>query len=468
MGVALQTQLASAGDWVFDHSTTVELSHVDRSGIDGYSGQILQATPNLHLHGEGGRVKGDIFYTPTMSVGTNDTDPKFLTHVGTGTGRLEAVKDRFFIGADASARLTGSDSSGAQVDAVNFNSDGGQQSYSFGLMPEYFQHLNRYADFASRNRFDWVTYSGNDSGGGGSDGSRGQTLNASIVGARYFNAFNWSLNATQRKIFYDGDQDDDTRNYYDARLGYRFNPRWAVDGSVGYEDNDIQTDRDDTNGATWDVGARWTPNPRTSVGVTYGDRYFGERYSGDISHRTRRTQLSAGFSRDVTNRREQQLVDSFFFLEDGNGNPVLGPDGNPISVNNPQLQNTDEDFINTQFRAAMTITGRRTSVTITGNVSNRDYEVSNDSEDSYRLTVSARRDLGSSYNVTLTGSTDHVDGDGVDGDNDTQDVRFTLSKNLSPRTSTALELGYRDYNDDIPGESYTEKRIGISFTTTYL
>ena len=78
----MQAEPAEAGDWVFDHSTTVELSHVDRTGRDGYSGQILQATPNLHLHGEGGRVKGDIFYTPTISVGNSDTDPKFLTHRG--------------------------------------------------------------------------------------------------------------------------------------------------------------------------------------------------------------------------------------------------------------------------------------------------------------------------------------------------------------------------------------------------
>ena len=331
-------------------------------------------------------------------------------------------------------------------------------------MPEYRQHLNRYADLVSRNRFDWVTYSGSDSGSG-SDGSRGQTLNLSILSGRHFNAFNWSLNATQRKTFYDSDQQDDTRNDYSAGLGYRFNPRWAVNGSIGYEDNDIQTDRSDSNGATWDLGATWTPNPRTSVNATYGDRYFGETYSGDISHRTRRTQLSAGFSREVTNRRQQQLVDSFFFLADSNGNPVLDQSGNPIIANIPQLQDTDEDYLNTQFRGAMTITGRRTNVTITGNISNRDYEVSNNNEDSYGLTVSVRRDLGSSYNVTLTGRTDHVDRDGVDGDNDTHDVRLSLSKNLSPRTSTALELGYRDYNGTVPDESYTETRIGISLTT---
>jgi uncharacterized protein (PEP-CTERM system associated) len=469
-GTALQTELVVAGDWVFDHSSTVKLSHVDRSGIDGYSGEILQASPRLHLHGEGRKLKADINYNPVISVGNGDTDPKFLTHEGIGRARLEAVEDHFFIGADASARLTGNNSiggtRGAPVDAINFNSEGGEQSYSFGLIPEYRQHLNRYAELVSRNRIDWVTYSGNDFGEGSSD-SRGRTLNLSIVSGRHFNAYNWSLNATQRKTFYDSDRDDTTRDSVWAGLGYRFNPRWSVNGSIGYEDNDVQSDRDSTKGTRWDVGARWTPNPRTSVAARVGERYFGDFYSGDISHRTRRTQLSAGFSRDVTNRREQQLVDSFFFLADSNGNPVVDQNGNPIVANIPQLQNTNEDFINTQFRGAMTITGRRTNVTITGNVSNRDYEVSREDEDSYSLTVSARRDLGSSYNATLTGRTEHVERSGSD-DTDTYDVRFSLSKNLSPRTSTALELGYRDYNAESSILDYTEKRIGVSFTTTWL
>ena len=128
---------------------------------DGYSGQILQATPNLHVHGEGGRFSADVNYQPIVSVGNSDTDPELLTHDLLGRARLEAVEDKFFIGADTSARLTGNSSSSASVDAVNFNSEGGQQVFTFGLTPEYRHHINKYADFTSNNRFDWVTYSGN-------------------------------------------------------------------------------------------------------------------------------------------------------------------------------------------------------------------------------------------------------------------------------------------------------------------
>ena len=49
-----------------------------------------------------------------------------------------------------------------------------------------------------------------------------------------------------------------------------------------------------------------------------------------MSHRSKRTRLGVNASRSLDNRRNQQLVDSFFFLVDDNGEPVqwdleLGP-----------------------------------------------------------------------------------------------------------------------------------------------
>ena len=78
--------------------------------------------------------------------------------------------------------------------------------------------------------------------------------------------------------------------------------------------------------------------------------------------------------------------------------------------------------------------------------------------------MSARRDLGSSSNATLTGRTKYVDG-ADDGDSNEYLVRFSLGKALSSRTSASLDLGYRDYDTDGSNGSFTEKRIGISLTT---
>ncbi len=118
----------------------MSLNYVDRTGDDGYSGQVLQVAPTSPPVARGGARRGQHQLHPTIAVGIGDTDPKFLTHGLFGNGRLEAVENRFFIGADARAGLNGANSSAETVDAINFNSANGQQSYSFGITPEYRQH----------------------------------------------------------------------------------------------------------------------------------------------------------------------------------------------------------------------------------------------------------------------------------------------------------------------------------------
>ena len=104
-------------------------------------------------------------------------------------------------------------------------------------------------------------------------------------------------------------------------------------GSVGYEDNDIQTSRSVTSGSIWDVGLLWKPNPRTSLNAKYGSRYFGDAWSVFATHRTRRSQLTLGTSRDADNRRTEELVDSNLFLLDDDGFIVTDPNtGDPISA----------------------------------------------------------------------------------------------------------------------------------------
>ena len=129
--------------------------------------------------------------------------------------------------------------------------------------------------------------------------------------------------------------------------------------------------------------------------MDYGDRYFGSTYSGRVSHRTRRTTLSLDASRDITNRRDSRLDDSFFFLVDQNGHQLSDPNTNqPIVVNIPNLEETDEDFLNTQVRGAISVIGRRTSASLSGTVSNRQFEDSNDEEDSYDVSLNVSRQLG--------------------------------------------------------------------------
>ena len=457
---------AQAGDWDFRHRTAVGLTAVDRTGEGAQNGMVLQAIPQIFLTGEGGRVKADINYRLTASAGSDGVDPKSFAHDGYARVRGEVVDDFFWLGANATAGLTGGSAGSGPIDAINFNTDGGRQYYTVAVNPEFRQHLNRYAEIYSLNSFSYVN---SDTENSSSNDSTKMTLNLGVRNGRYFSQFGWALNATYNKTDYS--DYSQTRSLIDATLRRRLNANWAVFGRVGYEDNDVQTNVSNPNGAIWSVGGTWNPSPRTRVSADYGSRYFGNQYSANISHTTKRTTLSAGVSRNIDNRRTSQLLDSYYFLLDGNGNPILDPNtGNPIVANIPQVEQINEDYVNTQFRGAVTVVGKRTQVTLTGTVSNQDYEVSPINNDWYSASLRISRQLGSGYNASLGGNVRRSENDnnGVKSNSDTYSANFLLSKNLSPVTTVALDLLYRDYNNSNTDQSYTENRIGIWYRTTFL
>ncbi|MDJ0741445.1 MAG: hypothetical protein QNJ91_17165, partial [Gammaproteobacteria bacterium] len=163
-----------------------------------------------------------------------------------------------------------------------------------------------------------------------------------------------------------------------------------------------------------------------------------------------------------------QLLDSFFFLVDANtGNPIIDPNtGDPILVNIPELEQIDEDFLNTQVRGAVTVTGRRTTATLTATVSQRDYEVTDQDEDSLGLSLRLSRQLGGGYRASVNSRYTTTDG-ARDGDSDSYDVSMSLSKQLSPRTRASVNVLHRE-QDESAGDDYTENRIGVSLISSFL
>jgi uncharacterized protein (PEP-CTERM system associated) len=467
-GVALSClfgQAAFGGDWLRSNGITAMATAVDRTGNNAQSGLVLQLSPQFGLVGQSGRSKADVNYRLTLSLGLGSTDPRPLAHNLVAVGEVEAVEDFFFLGANAGARLGGSSSFAESIDAINFNADQGRQSFSVGLMPRFVAHLNRYVDLVSNNAVNYVTYS--DDSAGGDDSSFGTRLHIGARSGRYFGPWSWRADASERKTEYPSDSArDSTRSRAEFGVGYPINAHFLLRGSAGYEDNDIQTSRSVTSGSIWDVGLLWKPNPRTSLNAKYGSRYFGDAWSAFATHRTRRSQLTLGTSRDADNRRTEELVDSNLFLLDDDGFIVTDPNtGDPISAEIPDFEDTNEDFINTRIRGILRLTGRRTTVTLTGEVSNRDYEVSSIDEDALRVSLAASRQIGSEFIGTAVGDFDRRKRqDGVDSDIYT--IGFTLSRQIARKTSVSLNLMHRDRSSSVPSAEYTENRIGVALTTS--
>jgi hypothetical protein len=61
-----------------------------------------------------------------------------------------------------------------------------------------------------------------------------------------------------------------------ARIGYIFNSRYRIDGTVGYDDGDFTARNGRSSGARWELALRWTPKPTSSFRFGFGQAYYGE------------------------------------------------------------------------------------------------------------------------------------------------------------------------------------------------
>lgn len=93
-------------------------------------------------------------------------------------------------------------------------------------------------------------------------------------------------------------------------LAYQFGRSWQINGTMGWEWNDIQTFNDsDTGGSAWDIGVRWTPSPRTTVSVGSGDRFFGSTPRVNFSHSRKRSVITGSYRKRITFQRDLSTGD---------------------------------------------------------------------------------------------------------------------------------------------------------------
>lgn len=447
---ALLPAAAVGGDWKLSDSFSSKLTAVDHSGNDSSSGTVLSVSPSVTLTGKGGRVSGDLDYGINLTQGSGNTDPTRISHNLTARGDVEAVKNLLNIGVDALARLVPRSSSAGSVDSISRRSDT-RQSFSLAVSPVLRARLGRQAEFVSSNSIDYVT-----NGGGDEDESVRWRVNVGLVNGSGFGPFTWNVGATHTETDYRDRSNEST----DAqlRLGYRINPQWQVSASSGWEDNKKDTDRNDTDGFIWDVGTEWTPNPRTSLNANYGERYFGSSFSGKLTHRTRKTTLTLDVSRAITSRRNFRLLDNqVSVLDRANGRTDF------LDLN-PSLDEDEEEFVNTAIRGVIKVSGLRTTFTLSGDVSNREYEVSGRDQESYGLGVRVGRNLGHDLSATLGASYDYSEESAGDS-SDSYDLFFSLTHTLSAKSSVSLDLDHRNRDSN---NSSDENRIGVTFKTSFL
>ncbi len=458
--VAVLPGAALAGDWETSNSIRLKTYLTDNVSQreNGSSGAVVSVTPRIGLIGRGARLNGQLSYAPVLHTAFGSDAP------GGGINQtLRAdlnstlIKHRLFMDAAASARMV--DTSGVA------NGDGGdiandrntRQTYGFSLSP-YAQHrFGRDAILLGRVGVDTVQ----GASGAGAINSTAYSASVTLASGNSFGRLPWSLGASHRATSYD--TRDDRRDRVDATLGYRLDRSWRVGGQIGYQNYDVSTSRSSTSGATYAGTLYWTPNPRLSVEAEAGRQYFGTFWRIEVRHQLKRVSWSLDTRREITNTRSAVLLNytTADFADVLTPEQLAQLDPDQIIALNGTVA---EDYLNTSVGGRLSLNGNRTTVTLTGRLQQRDYEITRRVQDITTVRLLVRRQMGGGITGNASLSYQDIQSD-LSGDSEYLRYSLGASKSLGRNTRLALDLSRVERTGDNAAVDFTEHRIGLVLTT---
>jgi hypothetical protein len=279
------------------------------------------------------------------------------------------------------------------------------------------------------------------------------------------------------------DADDGTRQSVDLllnisaelTLGYKLDRKWRVYGTVGEEWNDFNVLGDeDIDGTIWAVGFNYTPSPRTTISVGSGNRFFGNTPTFDFSHRSRRSVITASYSKDLTYSRSLRGDAGLFATEDAFGDEIESVEDELSGISGTPTTNSRSPIVDERGLISYDYAGRRTGLGLSVNYSQQNRLDTREESTFLSVALSANRQLSRVLSVdgSLTWgdveSDEEFGGAGI-GEGDSQTWRASLgaTRTLTTNLLTAFVYQYTDRDADADFDDYTENRVTVNFKYSF-
>ena len=191
-----------------------------------------------------------------------------------------------------------------------------------------------------------------------------------------------------------------------ATIGKVLGSDLQFDATVGKEWNQIPDQAGDTasssttiteSSAIWDVALTWNPGARTSLIAGYGKRTFGERPRLELTHRSRRSDVSLNWSRGITR----------FNVTLPNGTFVDFPDDSELADIDDVLSVALVDTrisVEEQIQAVYQLRGRKSRLRLESTYTQREFQFQTETAKSSNLTLRSIvvRQLGRKMSLRLS------------------------------------------------------------------
>ena len=401
---------------------------------------ITQVTPSISVNGKGARAS--VNFSGSLRYDTGGRSSGSVTPNLRGKANTELVRDHFFVDATASITQNAIDPYG-DIAVDNINKTGNVTTiYQFSVSPYYKIRIEDVGDLNVRYRYTDTSHSE-----GAASGSGKSQFTADFNAASKSSKFTWGFNTNASSSSNSGGSNS---NFGSANFtwGYQVNRRWQVNGSVGRDSNDYQSTRSSISGFSWTLNTNWTPNPRTSLRIGYGGRYFGSTPTLDFSYKSRRSTIKLGYSRTVTDANTQ--LDALAI------DPVTGQIY-PVAVL------TNDVYVDERFTGSYSLQGRRTTLTLSGTQSKQIYENSPKASELTKLGLSLSRSLSGKVSANA-GVNWYQQDKAATASAQTWQGNIGLTVKLGRKTSMNVGYSYNKRDDDVPANSYEENRANIGLS----
>lgn len=427
-------------------------------------GLVWVITPGLSVQQaeEGGRVKLSFDYAPQGLAYSNQRDENDITQRLQANATVEAVKNRLFVDARATAGQSLVTSAGRiPVDNVPISANR-TEVYTYTIRPRLRQPLGENLVANLSYAFDGVFYG--DAGDDSTSGRWAIDLDSGYAESRYWNV---SLD-TQEVGYTDGESTTYSRVQANARYPIGGNWTRTIDAGIGYDltqylDGDVED-----KGLSWTLGSTLRPTPRSTLSFGYGERYFGSNLYFNLSHRTHRTVWGARLYQEVTDARNVQLEQVYVPLVDEFGEPIVDPlTGEVFQVPIDQPTVRRESFVRNRLEGTMAAQGRRSTLSARVYAEDREYQLSDQDESVYGAALALSRSLSRQDSATIGARWQQTDPDLGDFSNTLWDARLTYRHSFSADLSGSVELRHIEQMSDVDQNEYTENRVRAYLTKTF-
>ena len=473
------SQQAFSGEWTTHYGVSAREVFTDNvclSEDNERSEWITTAAPTFSVKGSGGRASLNL----AGAIEINDLDDSSrcasadnsdnFNPTLKGSGTVELLSNLLYVDANANVQQNSINPFQASGDSNLTRNDNRNTTYQYSISPYLTHRLGSVAELYLRYVYDNQENSEDSIGK-----SDQQTFTGAISNVTGKSKWSWSLQGNHQQITYDADSQF---QHQQAELSsvtfntaYQFSRKWALFGSVGEEMNDYVSVNDDIDGRSWTAGFHWTPNPRTDVQVSAGERFFGSTPKVSVTHRLKHSRFQLSYDRSLTYTRSLRTEPEFFMLVDEDGQPIFNIDGDIVLISMNQTTVTRSPIVDERLRFGYRWAKGKTTLTLDGSQSEQWRE-----EDGYTSTFTTYAaggqrkltpELSGHARVVYTDTAVDRDSALLGSDSEVFRLYLSLVKRLGPKTSLTMAYTYSDRQSEVAADEYQENRVSVGISMSW-